>query len=90
MIQARQFRKTHEDTHYAAAVFPYQCEMAVEFKEFSNFLCLDGKHRIKIGKPNFPVTAENMEDAYWCVEAVHLKLVIIILLFSVSFHPCVF
>ena len=59
MIQARQFRKSHDDAHYAAAVFRYQREMAVEFKEFSNFVCLDDKHRIKIGEPNFPLaTAE--------------------------------
>ncbi len=41
----------------AAAVFRYQREMAVQFKEFSKFVCLDDKHRIKIGEPNFPVAA---------------------------------
>ena len=38
MVQARQFRKSHEDAHYAAAVFCYQRVMAVEFKEFRNFV----------------------------------------------------
>lgn len=57
MIQARQFRKSHEDTHYAAAVFRYHREMAVNFREFSNYVCLDDKHRIKIGEPGFPVAA---------------------------------
>ncbi len=31
MIQARQFRKSHEDAHYAAAVFRYQRELAVRY-----------------------------------------------------------
>lgn len=38
MIQARQFRKSHVDTHYDIAVFHYHREMAVEFKEFSNYM----------------------------------------------------
>ena len=29
MVQARQFRKTHEDSHYAAAVFQYLREMSL-------------------------------------------------------------
>ena len=31
MVQARQFRKSHPDAHYAAAVFRYQRELAVKF-----------------------------------------------------------
>lgn len=57
MVQARQFRKSHVDAHYASAVFRYQREMAVQFKEYSNFVCLDDKHRIKVGEPKFPVAA---------------------------------
>ena len=57
MIQTRQFRKSHEDTHYASAVFRYHREMAVAFREFSTYVCLDDKHRIKIGEPGFPVAA---------------------------------
>ena len=48
MIQQRQFRKQHPDQHYAAAVFRYQWEFALKFCEFSGFVCLDGKHRIKL------------------------------------------
>lgn len=35
MVQARQFRKTHPDAHYAAALFRYQRELAVRFKDHS-------------------------------------------------------
>ena len=51
MIQARQFRKTHE------AVFRCHREMAVKFHSFSTYVCLDDKHRVKVGEPGFPVTA---------------------------------
>lgn len=50
MIQVRQFRKDHEDAHYAAAIFRYLREMAI-------FVCMDDKHRIKVGEPGFTVAA---------------------------------
>ena len=56
-VQQRQFRKDHPDAHYAAAVFRYEREYAVMVKEHSTFVCLDDKHRIKIGEPGFPVAA---------------------------------
>ena len=57
MVQARQFRKIHPDAHYAAALFRYQRELAVKFRSFSNFSCVDDKHRVKVGEPGFPVVA---------------------------------
>lgn len=57
MVQARQFRKDHEDAHYAAAIFRYQRELAVKFREQSVFVCMDDKHRVKVGEPNYPVAA---------------------------------
>jgi len=38
MIQARQSRKDHPDSHYAAAMFRYQKEYAILVKEHCNFL----------------------------------------------------
>ena len=38
MVQARQFRKDHEDAHYAAAIFHYQRELAVKFGQQSVFI----------------------------------------------------
>ncbi len=57
MVQARQFRKSHEDTHYAAAVFRYQRELAVRYGKDASFVCMDDKHRIKVGEPKYPVAA---------------------------------
>ena len=55
MIQWRQFRKDHCDSHYAAAVFKYMRAYA----EISNclFMSLDDKHRIKVGEPGYPVAS---------------------------------
>ena len=57
MVQARQFRKTHEGAHYTAAIFRYVKEFAIRFREHSHIFCLDDKHRMKIGEPGFPVAA---------------------------------
>lgn len=57
MVQQRQYRKDHEDSHYAAAIFRYEREYAVHFKEHSAFLCIDDKHRAKVGEPGYPVAA---------------------------------
>ena len=57
MIQQRQFRKQHPDEHYAAAMFRYLREHALKYREYSAFVCLDDKHRIKVGEPGFPVAA---------------------------------
>lgn len=57
MIQQRQFRKQHPDQHYAAGVFRYQREFAHKFRSHCAFVCLDDKHRMKVGEPNFPVAA---------------------------------
>ncbi len=54
MVQSRQLRKSHEDAHYASAVFRYQREMALKFKIF---VCLDDKHRVPVGEPGYPVAA---------------------------------
>lgn len=56
-VQQRQFRKDPPDAHYAAGIFRYQPEYAVCVREHSMFVCLDDKHRNKIGEPGFPVAA---------------------------------
>ena len=57
MVQARQFRKNHEDSHYAACIFRYEREMAAKFRQHSLFVCMDDKHRVKVGEPHHPVAA---------------------------------
>ena len=57
MVQMRQFRKLHIDEHYCAAIFHYLREYALLFKRQSLLICLDDKHRLKVGEPGFPVAA---------------------------------
>ena len=57
MVQARQFWKSHPDEHYAAALFRYMREFAVKFKTVTEMVCLDDKHRMKVGEPGYPVAA---------------------------------
>ena len=57
VIQKRLFRKSHPDQHYCAALFRYQRELAVQFREVAVFISLDDKHRIKVGEPSYPVAA---------------------------------
>ena len=57
LIQQRQFRRSHPDVHYAAAVFRYMREYALLFSEHCLFLSIDDKHPVKVGEPAFPVAA---------------------------------
>ncbi|XP_019855518.1 PREDICTED: uncharacterized protein LOC109584280 [Amphimedon queenslandica] len=57
MIQRRQFRKSHIDAHYCSALFRYMREYAITLRDIAQFVCIDDKHRIKVGEPGFPVAA---------------------------------
>ncbi|XP_070556692.1 uncharacterized protein [Ptychodera flava] len=57
MVQQRQLRKPHIDSHYASAYFHYLKEMAIKFRDYVSFLCLDDKHKVKVGEPGVPVAA---------------------------------
>ena len=57
MVKARQFCKSHEGAHYAAALFRYQRELAVRNGSDAIYVCMDDKHRIKVGEPKYPVAA---------------------------------
>lgn len=57
MVQQRQWRKDHIDSHYAAALYRYMREYAIAFKDYCGFVSLDDKHKISIGEPGFPVAA---------------------------------
>ena len=56
-IQQRQWRKEHEDVHYAACIFRHMREYALLLQSSAIFACLDDKHKVKFGEPNCPVTA---------------------------------
>lgn len=55
MIQQRQFRHSHVDSHYRAALFRYLKEYAIKLRNLAMFVCLDDKHRVKVGEPGLPV-----------------------------------
>ena len=57
MVQRQQWRKHHDDAHYAAAIYRYEWEFAVRFCDFSSFVCLDDKHKVKVGEPHCPLAA---------------------------------
>ena len=57
MVQSRQFRHNHVDSHYASALYRYGREFAIQYRHFTTFVCQDDKHTIKIGEPNYPVAA---------------------------------
>ena len=57
MIQQRQWRHEHVDSHYAAACFRYIREYAILVRDFCVFVSLDDKHKIKVGEPAYPVAA---------------------------------
>ena len=59
--------------HYAAAIFRYEREMSLLFRGKCVFVCLDDKHRIKIGKPGYPVAAMEQGRRLWSVETLHLR-----------------
>jgi hypothetical protein len=57
MVQIRQLRVDHIDSHYASAIFRYLKELAIKFKESTWLVFMDDKHRCKVGEPGFPVAA---------------------------------
>ena len=57
MVQQRQWRKSHEDSHYCACIFRYMREYALMMRDVSVLVCVDDKHRVKVGEPLCPVAA---------------------------------
>ena len=54
VVQKRQFRKNYIDEHYCAAIFRYLREYSLSH---NLLICLDDKHRVKVGEPGYPVAA---------------------------------
>jgi hypothetical protein len=57
MVQACQLRKHHEDAHYCSALFRYLREMCIKFRDHCQLVCMDDKHKWKVGEPGLPVEA---------------------------------
>ena len=50
MVQARQLRKDHPDTHYCAALFRYLREFAILYRQHVSFICANDKYKVSIGE----------------------------------------
>ena len=57
MVQQRQWRKQHPDSHYGACIFCYQRKFALKTRDVSILVCADDKHWIKVGEPLCPVAS---------------------------------
>ena len=57
MMQQRMVRKTHDDEHYAAAIYKYSREYAVSIRDLTSLVCTDDKHKVSMGEPGVPVAA---------------------------------
>ena len=58
MIQQRQWRQSHPDANYAVVCFRYMRKFAQKLCFFlCSFICLDDKHKIKIGEPGYPLAS---------------------------------
>ena len=71
MVQRWQWRKHHDDAHYAAALYHYEWEFAVKFHNFSCFSSLDDKH--KVGNHTALLQRVNMAEGFSLVVERLLK-----------------
>ena len=56
-IQVRQLRQKHIDNHYAAGLFKYMREFAIQFREHSTLVFADDKAKINVGEPGALVSS---------------------------------
>ena len=45
------------DAHYCSALFRYLRKYSIRLQDISRFVCIDDKHRIKVGEPGLPIAA---------------------------------
>ncbi|KAL3875452.1 hypothetical protein ACJMK2_033399 [Sinanodonta woodiana] len=51
-VQTRQLRAQHQDDHYCSALFKYCRAYATQFRDISNFVCMDDKSKLDFGEPD--------------------------------------
>ena len=68
MVQSRQLHAERVDAHYCAAIFKYLKQFSILFRDHTTMVCLDDKHNIKVGEPDFPVAADDRVKGSlgWC------------------------
>ena len=57
MIQARLFCKNNPDTHYCNAIYNFMKQTAINHRTDSTFFNADGKCKVSVGKPDFPLAS---------------------------------
>ena len=70
MIQARQIRKSHIDSHYCSALWRYLREFAIKFKEDTTLICADDKHKVPIGESVATSTGVRNKSALTPVDGI--------------------
>ena len=49
-------QSTHTvDAHYASALFRYQRELAIHYRQYCTMVRMNEKHTVKVGEPSCPV-----------------------------------
>ena len=71
MAQQRQWRHSHVDAHYAAAIFRYMCEYALVLHDYCVFVCLDDTHKLEVGGPNCTVAVAKRGRRVSTCQSVH-------------------
>ncbi|KAL3865743.1 hypothetical protein ACJMK2_043103 [Sinanodonta woodiana] len=51
-VQTRQLHAQHQDDHYCSALFKYCRAYATQFRDISNFVCMDDKSKLDFGEPD--------------------------------------
>jgi hypothetical protein len=49
-VQSRLLQKSSEDEHYCHAIFKYEREFNIQFRDYSCFISADDKHKVLIGE----------------------------------------
>ena len=57
MVLQRMIRKTYADDYYTNVISKYAHEDTGNIMDICSFICMDDKHRISMGEPNFPLAA---------------------------------
>ena len=57
MVQKRSISKARDDDHYCAAIYRYLREFSIRFQDNCAMVSTDDKNKIKVGKPNYPISA---------------------------------
>ena len=57
MVQKRSISKAHDDDHYCEAIYRHLREFSMRFRDNCAMVSTDDKNKIKVGEPNYPISA---------------------------------